>query len=747
MTSTHSYIKQWQKALQIEVQHLKKWGSTKYKIINGHYMFVENNRYHYYFEAIQSLKIPNGSIVKLLWGKMVVEGRIISSEQNSVILTVEKFIGDLIHDAFLLYDPWELLVQLMDRLEESKKSKKKRSRIKRLMNPTNTFEPAPIRAKSNVEEVFLRSKYNPVTFVWGPPGTGKTYTLARVAANLFLKKKNVLILSHSNQAVDVLIGETSTFLKKKELFKEGLLIRYGSPSIEFTAQYVDLTTEQLIMKENPTLITEKTQLLLERKLLKEDINKSFSQRDSEQLLRLEKKLATLIEKIRQKELKVIKKSGVIGTTLAKAATDPVIFENEFDYIIVDEASMAYIPQIGFAATLGKKLIVCGDFKQLAPIAQGRHELVDKWLKNDIFHSTGVIQPLEEGKLHPHLFLLKEQRRMHAEISAFTNKNVYLSLVEDYEKVNILRQDITKKAPFPNKASVLLDTSYTGAHCIKEPYSHSRANPWQLLLSFQLIHEAFMNGHRSIGYTTPYRAQALLMEELINDLYEEEKDKADIIAATVHRFQGSERDVMIFDTVDSSPENYVGRLLTGQGSERLLNVAITRTKGKFIHVSDTDFIKKRTSQPKLIRKLLDHQLQRNTHIGHDKIGTWIKHHHKNIKWMHAKKTEQAFFDIKQAKNIIMAIPDIENLPTEWINALNSRKKNTELTILSSGRNSQLKHAQYTSHSLPFPFILIDNRYFWLGVPFELTKNSLPPYVAVRLDSTKFAFKWKAYLPNN
>ncbi|MED4018653.1 DEAD/DEAH box helicase [Sutcliffiella cohnii] len=747
MTSTHSYIKQWQKALQIEVQHLKKWGSTKYQIINGHYMFEENNRYHYYFETIQSLKIPNGSIVKFQWGKLEVEGRIISSEQNSVIITVEKFIGDLIQDAFLSYDPWELLVQLIDRLEESKDSKKKRSRIKRLMNPTNSFVPSLVKAKSNVEEVFLRSKFNPITFVWGPPGTGKTYTLARVAANLLLKNKSVLILSHSNQAVDVLLGETSSFLKKKNMFREGLLIRYGSPSSEFKVLYEDLTTEQLIMKEDPTIIEEKTQLLLERRLLKEDINKSFSKRDSEELIRIEKRLSSVIEKIRQKELKVIKKCGVIGTTLAKAATDPVIFEYEFDYIIIDEASMAYIPQIGFAATLGKKLIICGDFKQLAPIAQGRHELVDKWLKNDIFNSTGVIQPLEEGKLHPHLFLLKEQRRMHAEISAFTNKNVYHSLVEDYDKVSILRQDITRKAPFPNKASVLLDTSYTGAHCIKEPNSHSRANPWQLLLSFQLIHEAYMNGNRSIGYTTPYRAQAQLMEELINDLYSEEKDKADIIAATVHRFQGSERDVMIFDTVDSAPENYVGRLLTGQGSERLLNVAITRTKGKFIHVSDTDFMKKRTSQSKLIRKLLDHQLQRNTHISHDKIGTWIKHHHKNIKWMHAKKTEQVFFDIEHAKNIIMAIPDIENLPTEWINALNSRAKNTELTILSPARNSLLKHAHYTSYSFPFPFILIDNRYFWLGVPFEVTKNSLPPYVAVRLDSTKFAYKWKAYLPNS
>ena len=43
--------------------------------------------------------------------------------------------------------------------------------------------------------------------------------------------------------------------------------------------------------------------------------------------------------------------------------------------------------------------------------------------------------------------------------------------------------------------------------------------------------------------------------------------------------------MIFDTVDSYPQKRAGMLLTGHESERLLNVAITRTKGKLIHVSD------------------------------------------------------------------------------------------------------------------------------------------------------------------
>ena len=70
------------------------------------------------------------------------------------------------------------------------------------MDPSMPSSHTAEKVKSNVQELYLRSKYNPVTFVWRPPGTGKTYTLARTAANHYFRKKKVLILSHSNQAVD-----------------------------------------------------------------------------------------------------------------------------------------------------------------------------------------------------------------------------------------------------------------------------------------------------------------------------------------------------------------------------------------------------------------------------------------------------------------------------------------------------------------------------------------------------------------
>jgi len=297
------------------------------------------------------------------------------------------------------------------------------------------------KSKSNVHELVLRSKYNPVTFVWGPPGTGKTYTLARVAANKYFQEKRVLLLSHSNQAVDVLIKEISVFIRKKKRFREGDVLRYGFGSGEGFEPEAALTTSQLLANQEPQLTKDKDTLLEERRNVKQDIARSFSKRDTQYLLEIETKIARVLEKIRQKEIQFVKEATIVGTTLAKAASDPAIYGKEFDLVMVDEASMAYIPQIAFAAALGKRVVISGDFKQLPPIASSRDTLVTKWLKQDIFHQAGVVDWVEHGRIHPHLFLLKEQRRMHPDISAFTNRYVYHSLVTDHVSVLSSRNHI------------------------------------------------------------------------------------------------------------------------------------------------------------------------------------------------------------------------------------------------------------------------------------------------------------------
>ncbi|WP_026664936.1 AAA domain-containing protein [Butyrivibrio sp. FC2001] len=74
----------------------------------------------------------------------------------------------------------------------------------------------------------------------------------------------------------------------------------------------------------------------------------------------------------------------------------------------------------------------------------------------------------------------------------------------------------------------------------------------------------------------------------------ESDITDIACSTVHQFQGSERDVIIFDAVESYPSTKAGYLMSKDMDSvtRLVNVAVTRARGKLVVVANTKFWERR-----------------------------------------------------------------------------------------------------------------------------------------------------------
>ncbi len=720
MANIITSIKEWQQALQMEINYLKKYGQSKMALSNGIRLNTEND-YTYYFESIGNLKVPIGSNVIIHWGAQAVKGRVLSADGKSLLVILEKMIGEDVAEAYLSHDPWELLEQLQIRFDTIKKNKRKLSRIVKLMRPSETTKHPTDQLKNHVHELSLRCKYNPVSFVWGPPGTGKTYTLARVALQRYWKGKRILVLAQSNQAVDVLLTEITTTIKEKDRFQLGDILRYGGNSSNGSLEQEKITTSSLLDKKDMDLAKQKQLFLEEKQKLRQDLASAFTMRDSSQLLEMEEKLASVMEKIRKREVQFVQKARIVGTTLAKAATDPAIYEDEYDLVILDEASMAYIPQVAFAASLAKRIIICGDFKQLPPIATSRHALVDRWLKEDVFHATGVADTVHTSSMHPQLLLLNEQRRMHPSISEFTNKYIYHSLVGDYKNVEKSRKSIADQLPFKGNASVLLDSSYFGAYATFEKASKSRMNYIHLLLALQVVHEALSDkGTRSIGYVTPYRAQADIMEALAHEFFPEAVADKRLIIATVHRFQGSERDVIVFDSVEASPFSRPGMLLTGKESERLINVAISRAKGKFIHIANRSFIQTMIDHRKTIHQLVSHQERVNKVVTNQQIGEWMQQKNPKLFWTHGQRTDLLKKDMNRSqKAVFVSIPQSKgNLSQEW-------------------KQIFAKSNVIRSPDIPFPMIIIDEKVVWFGFPVEMVNGSRPPSLAVRIHSPYLA----------
>ncbi|MFZ7945358.1 hypothetical protein [Neobacillus sp. 19] len=178
------------------------------------------------------------------------------------------------------------------------------------------------------------------------------------------------------------------------------------------------------------------------------------------------------------------------------------------------------------------------------------------------------------------------------------------------------------------------------------------------------------------------------------------------------------------------------LLIGKDSERLINVAITRTRGKFIHVSNQSFIRKHIYNGKTLRQLVEHQVGHRQTVDIGQIGRWIQHQHPKLQWMHARKVESVFQDIEAAmSSIVISIPAHASLSREWKNTLRNRGKQVSLMVISKAEITEIQPDQWQNEGLSFPFIVIDDRVIWLGHLFEGASDVRPPFISVRLDSEK------------
>ncbi|RDI45825.1 AAA domain-containing protein [Falsibacillus pallidus] len=695
----HKLIEQWQFALKYEAAQLKKNGGAKYRLQKGTCVHrIKNTRY---FTCITNgeLPLPDGASVMIEINGESFQALIISNTRGEILLSITDVIMESFKEAWISSETWQLLLELSKRLEEAKEDKHKRSKIQHLMKPSKETNHPVEKIKNNIHELYLRTKYNPSTFIWGPPGTGKTYTLARLAARKLVKGKRVLILSHSNAALDVLMEEITRYLIAKKKWKDGKVLRYGMPGSDVLKKYPFLSSMKWTEECYP------------------EINRDHFSIPADQTP------SAIKTEFKEKEKGLVKDARMIGSTLSKAAADPAIYLESFDLVIIDEASMAYVPQLAFASTLGKRIAVCGDFMQLPPVAISKHPMTTKWLQEDIFHHAGVASSLDKKKeVHPQLFMLKEQRRMHPAISSFTNRHVYQNQVFDHPSTIESRASIVEKAPFPNAAAIFLNMDTASQYGGREGSSFSRFHLFSALAAVQLMMNAKSDGLQSIGFISPYRAQAKLVQTFIDHIFEGEEEG--LSSATVHKFQGSEKDMILFDLVDTDSHSTAGRLLTNENSLRMVNVAVTRSRGKFIALGNDRFIKRKFNEQQPVRKMASHYSEEGRF--EDIRGVSYQSTNKRLIWMDGQQWAGIVKDIQRAeKEIVISIQHPNMLGSKIWDELSNKGASIKIRIITpDSRMTPLTTYQEVETDYQIPFIIIDRKVIWSGG--ALTEKSILPF---------------------
>lgn len=336
----------------------------------------------------------------------------------------------------------------------------------------------------------------------------------------------------------------------------------------------------------------------------------------EELEPINRSIEAIKAKLAQIENSIIANAKIIGTTLTKGYLSDEIHKRKFDTVILDEASMASIPMLWIIAYLATgRIIIVGDFKQLPPVALSMNPIAQEWIAKDIFRHSQVEEQCDKnykGVVSENVVILYEQFRMHRQIAALANYyyNGKLKSPNDCaDKTEFSKwySGIGEKTPIS-----IIDTKNFNAWVtsVSKNGNSSRINYLSATLCVALAKKLIENLLKmppednekiKVLIICPYRPHAKRMQQLI----EQEGIDNIVRAGTIHSFQGSEADIVIFDLVVDQPHWRVA-LFNPDNNElnkRLFNVAITRAKHRLFFVGNIDYCLQKSNKDSELRRLL------------------------------------------------------------------------------------------------------------------------------------------------
>lgn len=429
-------------------------------------------------------------------------------------------------------------------------------------------------AKSDFERITQKAiAANDYFLLIGPPGTGKTSQALRQMVEAFhtQEQTQILLLSYTNRAVDE-ICKMLTSIK---------------PEVEFIRIGNELSCEE---NYRPYLI--------------ENVLKECHRRSD------------VVERI--------KRCRIFVGTVASISGKPELFKlKRFDVAIIDEATQILEPQlIGLLSTTTPqgengigKFILIGDHKQLPAVVLQSAESSEvsdaalrgiglKNLKDSLFERlyATVRNNYSDSDLtkHPLCDMLCKQGRMHPEVARLSNEAFYhnrLSIVglphqTDNSYLGERTQFISSKAESAGgQIKINKDEARIAAQIAKEIYLRE-ANKGKFDIN------------KTVGIITPYRSQIALIRKEIEKL--EIADLNQIAIDTVERYQGSERDVIIYSFSVNVPYQlkYLPNITIDEGViiDRKLNVAITRARKQLFIIGAKEVLLQNEIYKNLINQL-------------------------------------------------------------------------------------------------------------------------------------------------
>ena len=405
----------------------------------------------------------------------------------------------------------------------------------------------------------------PGALIVGPPGTGKTFTLGAAIANLLARAKNarVLLLGPTNMAVDTALVAADDWLSRNGRDDlRGHMKRLGSRFD--TRRYAD--REHLLAPGLYQASVELALLELEEPA-KANIERYVAWKESVERARKALRSDTELVASGARLVAMTAASLFIHQEAMQAA-------GPWHFAVCDEASQLMLPAALMAAGFAAYSTFAGDPNQLAPIVQASEPWVAASLGKSAFDALPQAKTVR----------LDEQSRMSVGICDVVSTTFYDNGLRVCSTAARDRTWKAERSPwFLNGREVprVMFDERAGPSTWSSKYNGLirfgsaqivEALVAELLGSYVEAEELLV--------LTPFRAQRALIRTMLR------RDSArQIRVSTVHRSQGSESKIVIFDPVDAG-----GSFLNSQSGRRLINVAASRAQAHLMIIVNDDDLK-------------------------------------------------------------------------------------------------------------------------------------------------------------
>lgn len=399
-----------------------------------------------------------------------------------------------------------------------------------------------------------------VSFLHGPPGTGKTRTLGALIGQYLLTypQHRVLLLSTTNVAVDEAIVSADKALAEMASSRARKLRREQCKRLgnHFVAsKYRD--REHLLPKQDTNLLEQLIRLEAERP--KEENASAYAAWKS--------KVEAIRAKMKANATGVLRESRLVAITTTRAVYTFEALREHFtaDLIVFDEASQVGLAHALALAPLGQRAIFTGDPQQLAPICRSSVDDSINWLGTSMFS--------RQTRFSGATFFLDEQSRMTESVCQVVSKTFYgsrLKVAKDCDRTWRKERDVSKSRVERNPVSICRIAQ--GGTYSQKYGGYIRYESAQFIAD--MISNLDTTGELNrceVLVLTPFRAQRRLIKALLK-----RSGNRGIRVSTVHKAQGSECHTIIFDPVDGD-----NKFLKTEDAKRLVNVALSRTKARLV----------------------------------------------------------------------------------------------------------------------------------------------------------------------